>query len=66
MEDFKGKGDYSVKLGVLIDEMNFRADPAPEGCRDILIRSDDINRCGLQLAGFYDFRQRAAADNRQG
>jgi HPr kinase/phosphorylase len=55
MEELKGKCDYSVKLGVLIDEMSFRADPAPDGYRDILIRSDDVNRCGLQLAGFYDF-----------
>ncbi len=46
---------YTIPLGDLIDEFNFTPENAPEGYRDILIHSDDINRCGLQLAGFYDF-----------
>ena len=46
---------YSVALGELIDEIPFTVETAPEGYRDILVYSDDVNRCGLQLAGFYDF-----------
>lgn len=46
---------YSIALGKIIDEFGFEVAYAPEGYRDILIYSDDLNRCGLQLAGFYDF-----------
>jgi HPr kinase/phosphorylase len=46
---------YSISLGELIDEFDFAVANGPEGYRDILIYSDDVNRCGLQLAGFYDF-----------
>lgn len=49
------KGMYSISLGELIDEFGFTVAYGPEGYRDILIYSDDMNRCGLQLAGFYDF-----------
>ncbi|MBE6952359.1 MAG: HPr(Ser) kinase/phosphatase [Ruminococcaceae bacterium] len=46
---------YPVSLGTLIDEFSFIVENAPEGYRDVLVYADDINRCGLQLAGFYDF-----------
>lgn len=49
------KTRYSVTLGELIDEFSFAVDNGPEGYRDVQVCSDDINRCGLQLAGFYDF-----------
>ncbi|PWL49213.1 MAG: HPr(Ser) kinase/phosphatase [Clostridiales bacterium] len=49
------KTRYSVTLGELIDEFAFMVENAPEGYRDIVVYSDDVNRCGLQLAGFYDF-----------
>ncbi len=49
------KTRYSVTLGELIDEFAFIVENAPEGYRDIVVYSDDVNRCGLQLAGFYDF-----------
>ena len=38
---------YSVALGELIDEIPFTVETAPEGYRDILVYSDDVNRCGL-------------------
>ena len=49
------KETYSISLGEIIDEFGFTVANGPEGYRDILIYSDDVNRCGLQLAGFYDF-----------
>ena len=55
MEYTQSSSKYSVTLGTLIDEFSFIVDNAPEGYRDILVHADDINRCGLQLAGFYDF-----------
>lgn len=47
--------NYSVSLGELIDEFELKVCYAPEGYRDIQIRSNDVNRPGLQLAGFYDY-----------
>lgn len=46
---------YSISLGAIIDEFGFEVAFAPENYRDVLIYSDDLNRCGMQLAGFYDF-----------
>ena len=48
-------GLYSVKLGALIREFNLEVIYAPEGYEKTLIISDDINRPGLQLAGFFDY-----------
>ncbi|MBE6938710.1 MAG: HPr(Ser) kinase/phosphatase [Ruminococcaceae bacterium] len=45
---------YSITLGEIIDEFGFVVECGPENYRDTLIYSDDLNRCGLQLAGFYD------------
>ncbi len=55
MEFPSGQGDYTIPLGQLIDEFNFQVANGPEGYRETPISSDDVNRCGLQLAGFYDF-----------
>ncbi len=46
---------YSITLGKIIDEFGFEVECGPENYRDREIFSDDLNRCGLQLAGFYDF-----------
>ncbi|MBR6772856.1 MAG: HPr(Ser) kinase/phosphatase [Clostridia bacterium] len=46
---------YSISLGAIIDEFGFSVECGPEEYRNIPIYSDDLNRCGLQLAGFYDF-----------
>ena len=46
---------YSISLGKIIDEFGFTVECGPENYRDVLIYSDDLNRCGMQLAGFYDF-----------
>ena len=46
---------YSISLGKIIDEFGFDVECGPENYRDVLIYSDDLNRCGMQLAGFYDF-----------
>lgn len=54
------KGDnmaavYSVPLGRIIEE--FRLEPLymPEGCEKTKITVEDVNRPGLQLAGFFDY-----------
>ena len=47
--------EYTVALGALIDEFGFKVETAVEGYRDRLLKTDDVNRCGLQLAGFYDY-----------
>ena len=45
----------SVKLGRLIDEFNLEVLRGSEGYRDRLISTEDINRPGLQLTGFFDY-----------
>ena len=46
---------YSVALGRVIQEMNFEVIYAPEGYESIQIQTVDVNRPGLQLAGFFDY-----------
>ncbi len=46
---------YSVKLKDIIDEFRLEVVYAPEGYEDVLIVSDDVNRPGLQLTGFFDY-----------
>ncbi|BFK86676.1 HPr(Ser) kinase/phosphatase [Pseudoflavonifractor sp. DSM 107456] len=45
----------SVKLGSLIDEFNLEVLRGAEGYRDLPISTEDINRPGLQLTGFFDY-----------
>ncbi|MGN8876376.1 HPr(Ser) kinase/phosphatase [Pseudoflavonifractor sp. HCP28S3_F10] len=45
----------SVKLGTLIDEFQLEVLRGAEGYRDVAISSEDINRPGLQLTGFFDY-----------
>lgn len=46
---------YSVKLTDIIREFNLEILYAPEDYEKILIVADDVNRPGLQLAGFFDY-----------
>jgi HPr kinase/phosphorylase len=46
---------YSVTLSSLIAEFNLETIYVPEHLDEIKIVTDDINRPGLQLAGFFDY-----------
>jgi HPr kinase/phosphorylase len=46
---------YSVKLTDIIREFNLEILYAPDDYEKILIVADDVNRPGLQLAGFFDY-----------
>ncbi|MDR1693052.1 MAG: HPr(Ser) kinase/phosphatase [Oscillospiraceae bacterium] len=46
---------YTVPLTSLISEFNLETVYAPEHLGDIKIVTDDVNRPGLQLAGFFDY-----------
>ena len=46
---------YSVSLGRVIQELNLSVLYAPEGYQNIQISTEDVNRPGLQLAGFFDY-----------
>ncbi len=45
---------YTVPLSSLIEEFQLEAIYVPENLSEILIRKKEINRPGLQLAGFFD------------
>ncbi|MCL2003746.1 MAG: HPr(Ser) kinase/phosphatase [Oscillospiraceae bacterium] len=45
---------YAVPLTALIKEFNLEVLHAPEHLDDIMVTTDDVNRPGLQLAGFFD------------
>lgn len=47
--------EFSVNLGDLIQEFNFEVIHGPDGFEKTEITKDDINRPGLQLAGFFDY-----------
>ncbi len=46
---------YYVSLDKFIQELNLEVIYAPEGYENIQIRTEDVNRPGLQLAGFFDY-----------
>lgn len=46
---------YSVSLGTIIKEFNLEVIHEVENINDILISTCDVNRPGLQLAGFFDY-----------
>ena len=46
---------YSVKLGKLIQEFNLEVLRGAQGYEDRAIRTEDVNRPGLQLTGFFDY-----------
>ena len=45
----------SIRLGTIIDTFNLEVLYGPEGYRDQQITIEDVNRPGLQLAGFFDY-----------
>ena len=46
---------YSARLADIIREFRLEILYAPEGYENIPIFADDVNRPGLQLAGFFDY-----------
>jgi HPr kinase/phosphorylase len=46
---------YAVTLGRIISEFGLEELNHVPGAHDILVRTSDINRPGLQLAGFYEY-----------
>lgn len=52
MQEIKDK-KFNVKLSKIIDEFKLEEIYVPN--RDILIETADINRAGLQIAGFFDY-----------
>ncbi len=46
---------HYVSLDKFIQELNLEVIYAPEGYENIQIRTEDVNRPGLQLAGFFDY-----------
>lgn len=44
-----------ISLGSIIDTFNLEVLYGPEGYRERLITVEDVNRPGLQLAGFFDY-----------
>lgn len=46
---------YHVLLGRILQELNLEVVYAPENYQNIQIRTEDVNRPGLQLAGFFDY-----------
>lgn len=45
----------SINLGTIIDTFNLEVLYGPEGYREQQITIEDVNRPGLQLAGFFDY-----------
>ena len=54
-ECFMPESIYNVSLSVIIKEFNLEVVYGPEGFEQIKIIKDDVNRPGLQLAGFFDY-----------
>ena len=46
---------YTVKLGELIKKFNLEVLRGAEGYEDQAICTEDVNRPGLQLTGFFDY-----------
>lgn len=46
---------YHVLLGRIVQELNLEVLYAPEDYEHIQIKTEDVNRPGLQLAGFFDY-----------
>ncbi|MGM9605955.1 MAG: HPr(Ser) kinase/phosphatase [Oscillospiraceae bacterium] len=46
---------YHVPLGKIIQELSLEVLWAPEDYENIQIKTEDVNRPGLQLAGFFDY-----------
>lgn len=48
----------AVKLGTIIDKFHLKVLYGPEGYRERRVTSDDINRPGLQITGYFDYFDR--------
>ena len=46
---------YSVALSKLIEDLKLETVYMPQDPQEIMIKTVDINRPGLQLCGFYDY-----------
>lgn len=46
---------YHVLLGKFVQELNLEVVYAPDGFEKIQVRTEEVNRPGLQLAGFFDY-----------
>ena len=51
----ENKSDFSVKLSKIIEKFSLEELHAPENLEELEISVADLNRPGLQLAGFYEF-----------
>lgn len=49
------KRNLSVKLIDVINEFNLEVVSGPPGFEDIVLKDEDVNRPGLQLAGFFEY-----------
>ena len=45
----------AIRLGSIIDNFNFEVLYGPEGYREGEITTEDVNRAGMQLTGFFDY-----------
>jgi HPr kinase/phosphorylase len=55
MEQQDNGNPYQVSLSSLIEEFNLEILRTPERLDEIIVDTEDINRPGLQLAGFFDY-----------
>lgn len=46
---------FTVKLSKIVKEFNLETIWAPDNIEDIIIKTNEVNRPGLQLSGFYEF-----------
>ena len=46
---------YHVLLGKIVQEFNLEVLYAPDGYESIQIKTEDVNRPGLQLTGYFDY-----------
>ncbi len=55
-------GNYSIKLGKIIEEFGLEKVYVPDGYENIELTSTDITRPGLPLCGFYDYFENSRAE----
>ncbi len=56
------ESNYSITLKEIIKEFSLEVIYGPDGYEDMVLKSTDINRPGLQLSGFFDFFDNARAE----
>ena len=45
---------FNVTLGEIADEFKLKEINKTENMRDVLVYNNEVNRCGLALAGYFD------------